>query len=92
MFFLLWCYKVRVITFPHELASTAGQKLRQKISFVVLYLRDLMIRERERVRVRDLTEAESFYAFSQHIDNPKTFIVFLDSPEKSALLRRIEGG
>ena len=51
-----------------------------------------MIRERERVRVRDLTEAESFYAFSQHIDNPKTFIVFFDSPEKSALLRRIEGG
>ena len=26
---------------------------------------------------RDLTEGESFYAFSQHIDNPETFIVLL---------------
>ena len=26
---------------------------------------------------RDLTEGESFYAFSQHIDHPETFIVLL---------------
>ena len=25
----------------------------------------------------DLTEGESFYPFSQHIDNPETFIVLL---------------
>ena len=78
-FFLLWCYKVRVITFPHGLASTAGPKLRQKISFVVLYLRrPLDSRKRKRKRTMIWLKVKVFTHFlnAQSTRKPSLFFWF----------------
>ena len=54
-------------------------------------LKDLKIRGRERLRVRDLSLG--FLTYSQKIDYPENFIVLFFPPEKLALsVIFIEGG